>query len=149
MKTILLALAIALLATAARADLKILSAQYREADSFKRISEHLTGQESQGRYAIYRTDAQRRSGFYISLKADRETTLATLATLSIQYVRPGSQDIEEATIPAPAPSKKRLLIGLTDLAWADHEIAPAAWKITLKNAAGAPIDTAQSFLWSE
>lgn len=132
-----------------RAELTIVSAQHRDADSFKRVSEYLTGEPSDGRYTIYRSDDSSRDGFYVSLLASDRSVLAKAETLRIQFVRTGTQEIDTFQIPAKASDQKRILVGFTGEEWQEEAAYPIAWKIDLLNANGDTLESAQSFLWAE
>lgn len=141
--------ALVALAASARAELTIVSTGHRDTDSFKRVSEYLTGKHSDGRYAVYRSDDSSRDGFYISLLGDDRATLSKVFNIRVQFVRIGTQEIESFEVPAGNLQKKRILVGFTGEEWADPDRHPVAWKIDLLDASGASLDSAQSFLWSE
>lgn len=146
LKTVLILLA---LAATARAELTVVSAEHRDADSFKRVSEYLTGKHSDGRYAVFRSDDSSRDGFYISLLADDRTTLARAEKLRVRFVRKGTQEIDSFQLPAKDLKKKRILVGFTGSEWEESSNHPVAWKIELLDASDTTLETAQSFLWSE
>lgn len=150
MKTLLLLISTVLLTAAtAQAELTIVSTKHRDADSFKRFSEYLTGKHSDGRYAIYRSDNASRDGFYISLLASDKKPLAHVSSIKVQYVKSGSQEIHSFTTPASQLKKKRILIGFTGGEWESGDSHPIAWKIELLDSNDKPLESAQSFLWSE
>lgn len=136
-------------AAIAHAELTVISFEYRDADSFKRISEYLTGKHSDGRYAVYRSDETIRDGFYVSLLADKRATLSSVATVNVQFVRSGTQATSTFQLPAGSLRKKRILVGFTGGEWTDPQNHPVAWKIDLLDANGTSLDSAQSFLWSD
>lgn len=142
-------IALTLLVATAHAELTIISTEHRDSDSFKRVSEYLTGKPSDGRYAIYRSDTSSRDGFYISLLADDRDTLANVSKVRVQFVRIGTQEIDTFELPAGSLKKKRILVGFTGPEWQDTQSHPVAWRIDLLNAAGTSLESAQSFLWSE
>jgi len=149
MKSICSLLALALFAASARAELSIVSSGHRDADSFKRLSEYLTGKPSDGRYEVFRSDDSQRAGFYVSLYLPERDTLNQVSTVTIHYVRPGTQEVESARIPAGELKKKRLLVGLTEAEWSEENAHPVAWKIELADASGSVIESAESFLWAD
>ena len=126
----------------------IVYSQFRDADSFKRISEHMSGEENPGRYAIARTHPENRSGHYIALKIESSDQPNHWKTIRIQIVRPGGQDVISYDLPISVQGKSRALIGLTDSYWSDGERAPLAWKAEMLDAQGNIVSSAQSFLWS-
>ncbi len=137
------------LAASAHAELTVISTEHRDADSFKRVSEYLTGKHSDGRYAVYRSETSSRVGFYISLLASKKSILKQVAKVRVQFVRKGTQEIDSFELPAESLKKKRILVGFTGDEWQDSSDHPVAWKIDLLDAAGTSLDSAQSFLWSE
>ena len=126
----------------------IVYSQFRDADSFKRISEHMSGEENPGRYAIARTHPENRRGHYIALKIDSSDQPNQWKTIRIQIVRPGEQDAISYDLPISVKGKTRALIGLTDSYWSDGEHAPLAWKAEMLDSQGNTVSSAQSFLWS-
>ncbi|EDY83414.1 hypothetical protein VDG1235_3041 [Verrucomicrobiia bacterium DG1235] len=137
------------LAATARAELTVISAEHRDANSFKRVSEYLTGKHSDGRYAIFRSDNSRRDGFYVSLLAKDKDTLPSVSSVRIQFVRPGTQEITSFETTTGKLAKKRILVGLTETEWLDEDSHPVAWKIDLLDSSGNTLESAKSFLWSE
>ena len=127
---------------------EIIFSDRREEDSFKRISEHLTGEENPGRYAIARTDPSQRNGYYIALKLDSAGESDKVSAIRLQFVRPGSQDRETRTLSVEPNGKRRILVGMTDGIWGASPAIPTAWKIDLLDDAGAILSSAKSFLWS-
>jgi hypothetical protein len=147
MKTLLvLILSILSFNSAQTAD--IIFSDRRDADSFKRISEYLSGEEDPGRYVIARTDPSQRDGYYIALKLEASDQPEKADKARLHFVRPGSQDIETKTLTIGPINKNRALIGMTDDVWGTTRAIPTAWKIEFLDSAGAVISSSQSFLWS-
>ena len=126
----------------------ILFSDRRDADSFKRISEHFNGKEDPGRYFIVRTDPSQRDGYYIALKLEASDQPEKADKLRLYFVRPGSQEVETKTLTIGPIKKERALIGMTDDVWGSTSSIPTAWKIEFLDSAGTVISTSQSFLWS-
>ncbi len=147
MKLILSLLAFTLIGASSQAA-EIIFSDRRDDDSFKRISEHLTGKENPGRYAIARTDPSQRNGYYVALKLDAKDQPKSAASIRIHIVPPGSQDIETQTIAIEPIKKKRALVGLTDGIWGTSDTIPTAWKIEILDTDGTTLSSSQSFLWS-
>ena len=61
----------------------ILYTKHQDEDSFKRISEHLTGKENPGRYTIIRSEPNQRNGYYVALKLGDTDQPPGKSTLSI------------------------------------------------------------------
>ena len=126
----------------------ILFSDRRDADSFKRISEHFNGKEDPGRYVIVRTDPSQRDGYYIAIKLEASDQPEKADKLRLYFVRPGSQEVETKTLTIGPIKKDRALIGMTDDVWGSTSSIPTAWKIEFLDSTGAVISTSQSFLWS-
>ena len=126
----------------------ILFSDRRDADSFKRISEHFNDKEDPGRYFIVRTDPSPRDGYYIALKLEASDQPEKADKLRLYFVRPGSQEVETKTLTIGPIKKERALIGMTDDVWGSTSSIPTAWKIEFLDSAGTVISTSQSFLWS-
>lgn len=147
MKTTLFLIA-SLLASSFSQAAEILYSQHRDADSFKRISEHLSGKENKGRYAIARSEPTQRDGYYVALKFEKSDQVGKATSLRIQYVKPGSMEILSQTLPIEPIRKKRILVGLTNGIWAQSDSIPMAWKIQFIDTQGNTLFQSQSFLWS-
>lgn len=122
---------------------------YREADSFRRISEYLGhGQENTGREIVLRTQAEPRSGYYFltRLKADSATPGASLV---LEVVMPGSPTVHTYTFPTDLPARDQVFqLGVTGTDWPAQDTRPAAWRITARAADGSILAERSSFLWS-
>ena len=127
---------------------EIIFSDRRDADSFKRISEHFSGKEDPGRYVIARTDPSQRDGYYIALKLDASDQPEKADKVRLYFVRPGSQEVESKTLPIGPIKRNRALIGMTDDVWGSTSSIPTAWKIEFLDGDGAIISASQSFLWS-
>lgn len=126
----------------------VVYSQFRDADSFKRISEHMSGKENPGRYAIARSHPENRDGHYIALKINASDQPKQWNLVRIQVVRPGGQEVFRYELPISVMGKSRALIGLTDPYWSDGERVPLAWKADMLDSQGNTVSSAQSFLWS-
>ncbi len=149
MKAILLLFALLTLAANASAELKIISTEHHETAAFKRFSEYFSGKENPGRYAIFRSIPEQRTGFYVSIEAKSKEQLINVSIVRLRYVRPNTQEIETHAFPAGEINRKRLLVGLTENEWKKPNSRPVAWKIELLDSDEQVIDSIQSFLWSE
>jgi hypothetical protein len=137
----------AALATTMAHSAEILYSDYREDDSFKRISEHLSGKENKGRYQIFRTDSESRDGYYVALKLDRQDGGERVESIRIQYVESGTLEIEVRELAAEPIRKERILVGLTHGTWSTTNKTPTAWKLEFLDESGTALFAFQSFLW--
>jgi hypothetical protein len=119
---------------------------------FRRISEYFTGEENTSGRLIERTDPQTRAGYYfiISLEWHPRTTLPAGTQADIDYIRKDDPEPRHAhfTFSAPTGTFHEILLGLTGAGWTDPDASMVAWRVTLKDAAGAVLADRQSFLWS-
>ncbi len=147
MKIILLSMALTASVSLSHAADIIFSGR-RDDESFKRVSEYFDAKENPGRYTIIRTDPSQRNGYYVILKLNSEDQPKKSASARIQFVKPGTLEIESQTIAVEPIKKNRVIIGLTDGIWASSRTLPTAWKIEFLDANGSVLSSAQSFLWS-
>lgn len=131
---------------------------WREAQDFKRISEYFTGRESQGGNIVVRTDKAERSGMYFHVGLPWGTRFKEGATAILEYIHSDGPGVETRTFALPGmPSGifAELHLGLTGQDWpgstrrlrVSHRRFLVAWRLTLKDAAGAILARRQSFLW--
>ncbi len=121
---------------------------YRDANSFRRISEYIGGRESSGREIVLRSQAADRSGYYFltRLKSDRALEGANLV---VEVVLPGNPAVRTFTFPALIASGAKVYqLGVTGTDWPAKTIRPAAWRVTARSADGTVLAELASFLWS-
>lgn len=121
---------------------------WREADSFKRISEYFDGKENTGGIVVMRTQPDARAGYYFLVRLKGMTAT-------------GSARFRLAIIPpAPAPARTHEFacqldprtpvynLGLTGSDWPDAKAHPVAWRLEVVTEDGARVlASQQSFLW--
>ena len=122
---------------------------YRDADSFRRISEYIGGRESSGREIVLRSQAADRSGYYFLTRVKSDVALEG-ANLVVDVVLPGNPAVRTFTFPAPIASGAKVYqLGVTGTDWPAKNIRPAAWRVTARAADGAILAELASFLWSD
>ena len=149
MKSILSLLFALTIANLVHAELTIISTEHRDEDSFKRFTEYLGGKPNDGRYSVLRSVPDSRNGFYISLKASDKEIISSTKSVTLSFVRPGTQEIEKKVFENVELRKKRILLGMTESDWSAENSRPVAWKIEFFDASRSLLDSARSFLWSE
>jgi len=138
--------ALVALPLALSAEMTDLQQRYLDADSFTRISEYFDGVENTSGRIIYRTDAEERTGHYLSFRY----TGSAATSILVEAYEPGKKEATTYTLDWQTTSAGQLvLIGLTGAPWTDKDHNPVAYKITLLDANGDKIETARSFLWGE
>ncbi len=122
---------------------------YREAESFRRISEYIgSGRENTGREIVLRTQAEPRSGYYFLTRLKTDTA-ATGSTLVLEVVLPGNPAVHTYTFPADLRAGEQVYqLGVTGADWPGKETRPAAWRISARAADGATLAERASFLWT-
>lgn len=148
----LLCLLIGALATSASAsDLNIVRVftGWRDAASFKRISEYFDGQENTGGELVLRTRPEERAGCYFLLRVANRGT-ATPAKLQLQIIAPTSAKPVTYSFPVELQSGDTVInLGLTGADWPDAKSNPVAWKLSLQSSDGSVLATKTSYLWEK
>ncbi len=125
--------------------------RYIEAETFKRISEYMTGKENSGKRVIIRTNPQQRDGYYFVLFIDRNVRkLPPDAYIQGEFYTSKSIDLQTHRFEFPSilPSTREIFIGLTGDDWPQEGAVPAAWRFTIKNSQEQILAQKQSYLWS-
>ncbi|HWA25899.1 MAG TPA: hypothetical protein VG734_09570 [Lacunisphaera sp.] len=122
---------------------------WREAASFKRISEYFNGKENSGGEAIIRTQPDQRSGYYFLVRTANSGAArpikANLEIITATNAKPLSY-----TFPAELkPGSTVFHLGLTGTDWPDGTATPVAWKLELVDADGHVLATEKSYLWEK
>ncbi|MBA3848543.1 MAG: hypothetical protein C0502_00925 [Opitutus sp.] len=152
MRFLALFLALASAASAASAaDLRIVRVYsgWRDAGSFKRISEYFTGRENTGGEIVVRTHPEQRAGYYFLVRT-RNTGAPFDGRFEFQVVLPNSPQPRAFRFPAAVPAGEAVFhLGVTGADWPDSKTGAVAWKLDLRNAAGEPLAAQQSYLWEK
>jgi hypothetical protein len=122
---------------------------WREAASFKRISEYLDGRENTGGEAVLRTHPDQRGGFYFLVRAANpgaaRSVKANLEIITTANAKPLS-----FSFPAELkPGDTVFHLGLTGADWPDAKLNPVAWKLDLLDSDGRILATEKSYLWEK
>lgn len=122
---------------------------WREAASFKRISEYFDGKENTGGEAILRTRPEHRAGYYFLLRvANAGAPLSVSARLQV-ITTTETKPQAFAFAPALKSGDTVVHLGLTGPDWPDAKADPVAWKLDLVDAAGRVLASTQSYLWEK
>ena len=120
---------------------------WREADSFKRISEYFNGKENTGGQLILRTHPDQRDGYYFLVRVNHSGgTVDVQAVLHVITPDTATPRIFKFTT-ALTDGKILLNLGLTGPDWSDRKINPVAWKIDLLASDGQLLASGKSYLW--
>lgn len=125
--------------------------QYRDANSFKHISEYFTDRENPGGYQLRRSEPGQRAGYYFLARVRHPDVSLMGANFVLRVVMPDDPVAKPPyTFPAnTGPGEQVFLIGLTGKDWPGPRVHPVAWRLDLIAQDGHPLAWAQSFLWSK
>lgn len=146
---LLLALAAAVSVTAAEVKVVRVYTGWREAASFKRISEYFTGRENTGREIVVRSRPEERGGYYFLVRTHNPGA-AREAKFVFQVVTPEATQPRVFRFSSTLPAGKAVhQFGLTGADWPDRTVDAMAWKLEIVDANGAPVAEAKSYLWEK
>jgi hypothetical protein len=122
---------------------------WREADSFKRISEYFNGRENTGGEVILRTHPDQRGGYYFLARL-LHSGAPIDARIVLLVITPDSSAPKtfEFTVRLSAP-KTLLDLGLTGPDWPDRKIHAVAWKLDVFGTDNKLLGTKKSYLWEK
>ena len=122
---------------------------WREAESFKRISDYFDGQENTGGETVLRTQSGQRAGYYFLARLAGPGA-ALPVRLHLLVVTPDSATPREFDFPTTLPGKEMVCqLGLTGTDWASAKVKPVAWRLEVRDDAGRVLATEQSYLWEK
>ncbi len=123
--------------------------QWRDADSFLRISEYIGGKENTGRQTVLRSQPDNRDGFYFLVRARSGDAFYGEAKFVLEVITPDSARPKVYEFPTAITKRSQAFnVGLTGSDWAGEETHPVAWRLRLLNADGDELASQQSFLWA-
>ena len=147
---LLAALPVLALAQAGPLAIKHVYTGWRDAASFKRISEYFNGQENTHGEAMLRTHPDQRGGFYFLVRVSNpgpaRSINATLHIITAANARPADYHFSTEL---KAGGETVFNLGLTGADWTDPKGNPVAWKLELTDGAGQPLAAETSYLWEK
>lgn len=147
----LLALLFALTATAPAAEVAFVRVftGWRDASSFKRISEYFTGREDTGDEVVLRSRPDERSGYYFLVRT-ANSGAERGARFELDVILPHAPEPRRHIFPARLPAGGALFrLGLTGADWPDRTVDAVAWRLELRGEDGALLASARSYLWEK
>ena len=138
-------------ALAKEGDLTIIRAfsGWRDAASFKRISEYFDGKENTGHEKVLRTHAGERAGYYFLVRTSNAGG-PVAAQLKLTLIAPTEPKVRNFSFAADLPSGVAVLnLGLTGTDWPDAKANPVAWKLDIVAPDGRVLATEKSYLWEK
>jgi hypothetical protein len=122
---------------------------WRDAASFKHISEYFTGRENTGRETVLRTNPEQRTGFYFQVRVANPGA-ARPVRFQLLLIEPGSPTPHATSFPADLPSGSTVFqLGLTGPAWQDAKSLPVAWQVQVLAEDGRVLAFEKSYLWEK
>lgn len=122
---------------------------WRDAASFKRISEYFDGKENTGQETILRTHPAQRTGYYFLVRLANSGAPGK-ARFQLQLFEPGAAASRTVDFPAELKSGSEVFqLGLTGPAWQDAKSQPVAWQLQILADDGRVLATEKSYLWEK
>lgn len=122
---------------------------WRDAASFKRISEYFDGRENTGGEAVLRTHPDQRGGYYFLVRVENPAAPGKV-TARLHVIAATSAKPREFTFtPELRTGATVFHLGLTGPDWPDAKADPVAWKLEFTDSEGRELASAQSYLWEK
>lgn len=124
--------------------------EWREADSFERISEYLTGKENTSGQIVRRSQPDSRAGFYFLVRLKNPGASQPSAKIVLSIIKPDAPQVRVYTFPVPLEAGESVFnLGLTGADWDSKRAHPVAWKLEVVATDGTPLGSQKSFLWEK
>lgn len=124
-------------------------AGWRDAPSFKRISEYFSGEENTGGAIVLRTHPDQRAGYYFIVHTDNPGAPITVK-INVEVITPTDTKPKLYAFTSALKTGETVLnLGLTAVDWPDAKANPVAWNITLVGTDGLALTSAKSYLWEK
>lgn len=122
---------------------------WRDAASFKRISEYFDGRENTGNQTVLRTHPEQRTGYYFLLRL-ANPGVPVKVQFQLQLIEQGSPASRTTAFPAELKSGSGIFqLGLTGPEWQDAKSQPVAWHLQILGADGRVLASEKSYLWEK
>jgi len=122
---------------------------WRDAASFKRISEYFDGKEHTGGQLVMRTHPEQRAGYYFLVRLTNPGAPLPVK-VNLQVISTTDAKPRTHTFSAELKTGKPVLnLGLTGADWSDAKLDPVAWRLDVVDADGRVLVTAKSYLWEK
>jgi hypothetical protein len=132
------------------AELKIVRilTDWRDADSFHRLSEYFGSKENDGGIKVLRSQPADHNGYYWLIRLKNQDGAVAGAKFELKVISPASPEPKTFTFAADIPSGGCLFqIGLTGSDWPGDKARPDAWHLSLLAADGTTLLARESYLW--
>jgi len=122
---------------------------WRDAASFKRISEYFDGKENPGKETVLRTHPEQRTGYYFLVRLANPGT-AQQVQFQLQLFAQGASAPRTIVFPAELKSGSGVFqLGLTGPEWQDAKSQPVAWHLQVLADDGRVLASEKSYLWEK
>ncbi len=123
---------------------------WRDAASFKRISEYFDGKENTGGQTVLRTHPEQRTGYYFLLRVANPGPPRKVQ-FQLQLIEPGAPAQRTTVFPAEIGAGSGAFhLGLTGPDWQDAKSQPIAWQVLIiATDDGRVLASERSYLWEK
>jgi hypothetical protein len=122
---------------------------WRDAASFKRISEYFDGKENTGKETVLRTHPDQRAGYYFLVRLANPGA-AQKVRFQLQLFEQGTSASRTVVFPAELKSGSGVFqLGLTGPEWQDAKSQPVAWHLQVLADDGRVLASEKSYLWEK
>lgn len=122
---------------------------WREAASFKRISEYFDDKENTGGETVLRTHPDQRAGYYFLVRVDNPGA-ALDAKFVLHVILPSTSTPHTYTFNARLPTGRTVLdLGLTGPDWPDRKLNAVAWQLEVRDPDDKVLSSEKSYLWEK
>lgn len=145
----LLSLLTAVAASAADLTVVRVFTGWRDAASFKRISEYFDGKENTGGEVVVRTHPEERGGYYYLVRL-ANTGAPRAIKAKLQVITSANGQASRYEFPIELKTGDTVFhLGLTGADWTDPKLHPVAWKLDFTDADGQTLASEASYLWEK
>lgn len=146
-RILMLGACLVLAVTARATEITRVWTEWRDGDSFVRLSELFGGPENPGDEIYLRTHPESRDGLYFLVRLAHAS--GGDGTFVLSVIKPGGTEPVVFKFPASVPAGSSVFqLGLTGADWPDAKAEPMAWHVALVDSGGAELAASESFLWS-
>jgi hypothetical protein len=122
---------------------------WRDASTFKRISEYFTGRENTHGEIMLRTRPDQRGGYYFLVRTSNPGAPVHV-TFKLQLILPTGHQVREFSFASDLSSGDTVVnLGLTGDDWPNAKANPVAWKLDLLTPDSRLLATEKSYLWEK
>jgi len=122
---------------------------WRDAASFKHISEYFNGRENTHGEVVLRTHPEQRGGYYFLVRLANPGAIVPVK-INLQLITPTDTKLRVHSFALDLSSGETVLnLGFTGADWPDAKANPVAWKLDVVAADGRVLATEKSYLWDK